>query len=305
MGAFWTKDCSFITGVVRYSDLGYVSLIGDEESDKRLSQSIIVVWNGGNWLGEDDKVKAWETVDMTVARKPLEQALTLGENGEIYCIGSGDHHDEFVEPNRDPQRNPGPFRAINRIGDAVYAVGMGRQAFKREANGSWVAIDASIRPDPDDENVYGFEAIDGFDEREIYAVGWNGEIWRYDDSDWHQQISPTNFTLTDVCCAGDGTVYACGRMGLLLRGRGDEWEAIELGDFSGDIWSLAWFDSTLYFCTMDAVYSLEADDSIAVAEMGNDPATSCYKLSVAEGVMWSVGAKDIMSFDGKKWERID
>jgi hypothetical protein len=62
---------------------------------------------------------------------------------------------------------------------------------------------------------------------ELYAVGWQGEIWHYDGEKWHQLPSPTKLVLVDVCCAGDGTVYACGREGLLLKGRDQTWEIVE------------------------------------------------------------------------------
>ncbi len=35
-----------------------------------------------------------------------------------------------------------------------------------------------------------------------------------------------------------------------------------------------------------------------------DPPETCYHLSAAKGVMWSIGASDVMSFDGKEWTRI-
>ena len=57
----------------------------------------------------------------------------------------------------------------------------------------------------------GFEAIAGFGEENIYAVGWRGEIWQRKDDGWIQRDSPANVILTGVCCTDDGYVYICGR----------------------------------------------------------------------------------------------
>ena len=32
---------------------------------------------------------------------------------------------------------------------------------------------------------------------------------------------------------------------------------------------------------------------------------TCYRLSADDGVLWSIGAKDVLAFDGKTWTRIN
>ena len=146
--------------------------------------------------------------------------------------------------------------------------------------------------------------MDGFSEEDIYAVGWDGAIWRYDGHAWTQADSPTNIVLTDVCCGGDGNVYACARLGLLLRGRGDRWSVIEHNSMEDDIWSMNWFQGRLYLSTMQELFILDKDVLEAV-DMGDDPPDTCHKVSSAGGVLWSVGAKDVMAFDGTNWTRIE
>jgi len=107
----------------------------------------------------------------------------------------------------------------------------------------------------------------------------------------------------DVCCANE-VAYACGRKGTLLRGRHDEWETIKLKTITDDIWSLCWYRNTLYFATNDAVYMLKENSANRVS-FGTDSPKSCRRLTTADGVMWSVGAKDVMAFDGRHWKRID
>lgn len=116
--------------------------------------------------------------------------------------------------------------------------------------------------------------------------------------------SPTNLVLTRVFCAGNGQVYASGRRGLLIVGRGDAWQAIEQEDVTSDIWDLAWYDGKLYLSTMRGLYTLQYGGLVEV-DFGNDTPATCYHLSTADGVLWSFGTKDIMAFDGTTWTRID
>jgi hypothetical protein len=110
--------------------------------------------------------------------------------------------------------------------------------------------------------------------------------------------------LVDVCCGGDGYVYACGSDGVLIRGKRGKWNVIEMADFSESLWSVAWYAGHLYAASMDNVFVL-GDDGLAPVYMGEDFAKSCYDLVVGAGVLWSIGAKDVMSFDGQEWTRID
>ena len=63
--------------------------------------------------------------------------------------------------------------------------------------------------------------------KQIYAAGWEGEIWHYDGNRWSSICSPTNIILNDICCAGDGNVYAGGRVGMLIVCRRDHWKVID------------------------------------------------------------------------------
>lgn len=300
MGGHWTDQFSFVHGAVRNRTTGYLALVGDEVAERKIPQAIFVVFHQNQWLNGADR--KWRVAGMAVAKKPLEQLIAVAEWGDVLCMGSGDTHDEHVLAGKGGPKDRGPMRGARRIGDFIYACGMDRQVYRRDVQARW--SDVGPKPRGKAKGTSGLEALDGFGDKEIYSVGWDGEIWKYDGKAWQLAPSPTNLVLVDVCCAGDGVVYACGRKGLLLRGRDQTWSIVDTGDMREDIWSLAWFEDRLYLSTMYSVYTL-GPDGLQDVDMGKDVPESCYRLSTSDGLLWSIGEKDVMAFDGKNWTRVD
>ena len=254
MSGHWAgKGFSFATGVVRYNDLVYVVLSDDALNEKKYPHSGFVEWDGGVW-GDGGRT-TWWTAGVTISKYPKEQLCAVGIYGGVLLLGSGDRHEEQITgPKGELPKLRGPLRGVRTIGDRVYVVGMNRQVYRRENSNLWVSIDKGARPAPECREIVGFEAIDGFSESEIYAVGWEGEIWYFDGSIWVPIDSPTNMVNKSVLWRM--AAYASGRKGLLLRGHGSQWEVVNHGNIIDDIWGLAWYGDTLYVSTMNAVYAL-------------------------------------------------
>jgi hypothetical protein len=295
----WTDKFSFVTGVVRYSDLAYINIQNDS-IDKSIEYTGFIVWDRSNWY--DDEGEKWNVVGISICKFPIEQMIAIGPNGQVRLNGSGDLHTETIKTALGDSKDRGMLRCVRGIGQKAYAAGMNRRVYRRDGIDQWINIDQGL--EPEDDTIVGFEAIDGFSESDIYAAGWEGEIWHYDGKKWEKISSPTNIVLTELCCAGDGTVYVAGRLGMLIRGRDDNWESIDHNFTEDDIWSLAWYNEKLYVATMRGLYTLENDQLIPV-DFGEDTPGTYYHLSAADGVIWSIGAKDIMAFNGKTWNRID
>ena len=118
----------------------YLSLISDETAKLRVPDAQFVMWNQGEWL--DGGERDWNLAGLAVAKQPLEQMIAVGEWGDVLCAGSGDVHDEHVTSGqRDPAakgpKDRGPMRGVRRIGSRIYAVGMDRQAYRREGSSRW------------------------------------------------------------------------------------------------------------------------------------------------------------------------
>ncbi|MFL7960676.1 hypothetical protein ACEI36_00215 [Pseudomonas kielensis] len=246
----------------------------------------------------------WLACSGTVCHAPDERYLVLGTNGSVRVSGGPAVKEEAPIANCgvDPKKR-GPLREIRGIAKGrAYAVGTCRQAYVRDDEDQWRCIDQSAQVGDTPITDTSFESIDGFSEQEIYTVGWEGEIWKYDGSVFTQQNSPTNLALYKVRCAPDGFAYACGQLGTLLRGRDDQWEVIEHDSTREDLWGMEYFDGQLYVSSTHFVYRLE-DGKLIPIDFGDDAPRTCYHLSAADGIMWSIGPKDVMEFDGANWKR--
>ncbi len=292
---------TFTTGAVRSSYLGY--LLGTKPSlvEQRITHSRCFSRNRGNWGASNLQ---WMACSATVSREP-DRFWALGTEGQILVVGGGEIVEEapITDAHGDPARR-GPLREIRAVcGRNLYAVGTVRQAYVRQGRDRWQCIDQTTRTAGTDLSNKCFESIDGFSDSEIYAVGWDGEIWQFDGQSWFQISSPTNLALYKVRCGGDGWAYACGQVGTLLRGRGKKWEAIEHSAAKEDFWGMEWFKGKLYLSTMHFVFELNGNDLERV-DHGEDPPLTCYHLSAADGLLWSIGGRDVLEFNGHQWSRI-
>jgi hypothetical protein len=275
--------------------------------------TMLAEWRNGKWKPVEDRdALLWTCVGATQVRRPDPAAILLGYWGEILSISTRGRAEEQIAAIPDGPANRGPMRSVAEIDGLAYAVGMGRQAYRREAPNRWTCIDQTARPPAGDASPVSFEAIHGFTDREIYAAGLGGEVWSYGPAmrgdrsalRWDQVDSPTNFPLISVCCAGDGLTYISGRAGTLLRGRGDQWSMLDQDETDEDLWSMAYFQGKLYLSSTRAVYTLHGN-TLSTVRFGDDTPGTCFNLRIIGDVLWSIGPKDIMEFDGRLWRRIN
>ena len=297
-----TDKFSFRTGALREACFGYTLCAHDELSSDDVPHTLVLGWDQGTWRRGPLSQLTWVAESACLVQVPKQQMVAVGATGKVIVAGRGEMYEENIYAAGTPDDREGWFREVREIAGKAYAVGMGRQAYLRDARDHWVRIDHTLPGSL--EGMEGLESIHGFAPDELYAVGWGGEIWSFDGRSWSPAGSPTNLLLTRVLCAGDGNVYACGQAGLLVRGRGQTWEVVEQDDTQEDIWDLEWFGDTLYVSTTRFLYTLDGT-SLRLVEFEEETPETCYHLSTADGVLWSIGFKDIVAFDGSSWTRIE
>lgn len=301
MGRF-SEAASYVWGTPLSSSEGVLVLSFDEMARRLLPHSVFIKWQAG--VFSDGGRTAWLTAGIatiaeagdlvTVVVSNFGKTLEISQSGRLPGDIGG----------VDGVEKRGPLRRVRTIGKHVYVVGGNRQVYRRTAPGLWIPMDQGTRPDANESRIVGFESVDGLSEQEIYAVGWDGEIWVFNGQGWSQNVSPTNLLLTEICSAGDGKVYIGGREGLLFCGRNETWEVVDASEMVDDIWSMAWFKETLYISGMRGLYTI-VDNTVVPVDIDVDGVSSFFWLAKTDDVLWSVGARDVISFDGKVWSRVD
>lgn len=284
----------FIRGAARYHDLMYLLSKGKALLDEDISHTSAIAIDRGQWADVEDT--EWDSSAIAVAKKPVEKLIFIGEEGDVCIYVGGESTSEKILP------QPTMIRNAKTIDGFVYACGMKRQVYKRVGENNWQDLSA---PFPKENEKVGFEGIDGYSSSEIYSVGWNGEIWEYDGSSWVDRSGITNAILSTVCCTPENSVFIGGQKGLLIKGRNDSWEIIQLeNEVDANIWDLCWFNDKLYIATINDLYTLEGNKLVGV-NFGNIELSSCFSLTEAEGVLWSIGKDDVASFDGQNWQKYE
>jgi hypothetical protein len=295
-------DFSIVTGELRRDDLGYITFVKDDLAQDHVEHSFFLVFHKREWLWPTDRdTTNWTTTSVTVVKEPLEQALFIGLWGQVQRVGSGDVKEELALADLpEGPKTAGPICCIRAIAGRAYAAGMGRQVYRRNGMDSWQRMDLDVRTD---QAAHSFQAIHGLDATSIYAAGMRGEIWHYDGMRWRQEDSPTKRIITDVWCSGAGKVFACGQGGtVLVRSRG-VWRLVDHDATEDDFWSIREFAGRVFLATMRDLYELNGA-AVTLTNFGPDAPATCFALSVAGNTMWSVGAKNIFSFDGTRWTRV-
>jgi hypothetical protein len=285
-------DAQLLRGAARRPDLVYMAVTDDEFVRAGQEHSFFVSNQKGQWFdcGRAD----WKCVGMTVVRHPTEKMLALSENGEVHTYVKGVSKPETIEPLL------GSLRGVCAIDDRAVAFGIRRQVFVREDEGQWRAMHA---PNAVGDEEPAFEAMCGRSLSDLYAVGWDGEIWHYNGKRWRKEDSPTDIILTGATVHSDGKVYICGQDGTLLRGLKGQWEIVADGQTVDDFWWITSFNDRIYVASMGELYVLE-DDQLEPVDLGDAACDTFYVLTQAQGVLWSLGSEDIAFFDGATWTKI-
>jgi hypothetical protein len=285
----------FRTGVVRAPDTGY--LIGcnpdDEEDDPH---AWIIKWSAGSLK---QTRAAFNAHSICLIRNPELALVFVAGNGLYGIHAKQSYAGNIFTDSRPLPTEPrfGDIRWVTEIDRKAYAAGHMGAVYRLDAIKNWTRIDEGL---PRELNI---EAIHGFGAADVYVGGKRGYLWHWDGSRWTNLELPTNVHLTRIKCAPDGVVYVAGHKGLLLRGRHQSWSIVDHGVTTDTIWSLEWFNDQLYVATRNALFRL-SPDTLEAIDFGGDPPKTFYHLSAVEGVMWSIGEEDVMSFDGARWKRI-
>ncbi|WP_025810231.1 hypothetical protein [Pseudomonas chlororaphis] len=231
---------------------------------------------------------------------PYPQAIYLGEAGQLVQFDGQDFHEL---PSIEGVEQQGPLRSIRSIGmDFTLAVGTVLQVYRSRDWTLWEAETIPLLPGEQAVDL-AVEAVAAFSSDELYAVGWQGLLCRRTAVGWERLNAPTNLDLFDLVCAEDGSAYAVGDEGIILKGRGDTWALIEQDKTCEKLWGVASFAGRVFVSDMRLLYEIVDNDLIPLSPPDDEVfPSSTYRLKTTEGVLWSAGGKELFEFDGQRWK---
>lgn len=294
------SDLIFGKGIIQKSGVYIfdVALVSNEEKD--IQHTIILIYENDEWnYWEIDK----RVVDFIVIDNHGNRIFQgISEDGYSNTDSSG-HVWKHIDPNEGGPNHLKHMTSICLLDNHYYAAGMTRMVYRKRINeANWVRFDEGIRYPSKDKEITGFVSIDGVSSEEIYAVGYDGDIWWCDNGNWREVESPTNVVLNSIKSCSDGLIYICGNNGVVLKGRHHKWEVIENTVTEEDFWSIEEYNQSIYLATdMMPLYNL-VNDSIQEVSTSLDCTTGW--LNARDGKLLSVGEHDIFIFDGVNWNEI-
>ena len=287
--------CSTMAACVAQNGEAFITVMNDAFAEQRVQHAIPLQLESGGWTPmANDAVLPWLAAGVA---QLAGEFYVVGWGGQVLAVrGRASRREGIARNDAEPVS---VIRAVASIGDAVYATGMRRQVYRR-MSGTWTAIDAGVLYQGSAIDV-GFEALAGFGGDELYAVGTNGAMWSCLEQSWLEIHSPTNVHLHSLCCAADGKVYAGGRKGLMVVGRGQGW-SVELSGLDETIWDLHWFGGKLFMLTRLGIYAYEDGEPRLVMPQ-EEAGSEFVRLASSSTELWAFAHKAIMRYDGITWRR--
>jgi hypothetical protein len=211
----------------------------------------------------------------------------------------------------------GYVSSIRQIGDFLFACGGGGQVYKRSGTGLWEHMDAGLLQALPVTDRLLLSDINGAGDRDIYVcgsfpgpAGLEGRVFYYDGTAWRRIDIPETGYLTRILVESPESIWICGHNGALLNGNMRlGFKDVSRVEDNQLFYSMARFGEKLYLGSNLGLYEYElgrTDARILKVVTGLAPEVrDAVTVDEAGEVLWSVGEKDIVRFDGSDWTRID
>ncbi len=238
-----------------------------------------------------------------VARLPADRWVFIAEPGEVYVLGDGDDEDEAPIK----KTKAAFFTSLRCIaGGYAYAVGVGREVYRRTAPDKWhrLTTDDLVKPLKGNLENAGFDDIDGFAEDDIYACGPRGNLWQFDGKRWTQEELPTDANFGKVICATDGKVYLTTDGHDVWVGRKGRWKPIRI-DLDGEEFfqEIVCYKDFVIVSTDEALYEISTGEPRPLP-LGLPPMSNFAHLASGDGILVVAGVDEAFFYDGSNWRKI-
>jgi hypothetical protein len=179
---------------------------------------------------------------------------------------------------------------------------MQRQVYRRDLKQRiWTRHDGGCLVDSASTGIHGFNSIHGRTDKELYAVGLRGEIWRCADGRWRQLATPTDVSLYAVRQLARGEVLVGGGLGTLLRRGTRGFVPIRHDLTEASITSIAELAGRIFVADASGhLFELEGSQLEVVAAVPEDDEGG-GQLDANDKAMAYIRGSSVLLFDGKTW----
>lgn len=290
----------FHSGCAIAAELLYFTKEVEAVAQKSGPNSSFLRMDGDEWMIYD-QAAAWPAIAMATIKPVggLRTVVAVGPTGQYWEVAPLSKKESM---GRIAGAQPS-IRGVRSIGDSLFIVGMGRLVMERVDVGQW--SDISPKGAEVKGQVVGFEDIDGFSTEEVYAVGWQGEIWWRDKMRWRQVDSPVSANLNSIACSSNGVAYIVGDNGVMLEGRQENWRIVDTGK-AENLLDVADYKQQVFVVTDFGIFS-RAPSGQLVAEtnfVDDDHPATCLHLLASPDAIFSMGPSDLFRLTDGPWERL-
>jgi hypothetical protein len=208
---------------------------------------------------------------------------------------------------------------LREIDGQLWACGQRGQVFRRFGQDDWRHADQGLHVPLNPADYAGraeelamkmaegpmLNCIDGTSAQDVYVVGDQGFMAHHDGRAWRQVALPTDEHLQWVRCQGPDEVWACGFNGTVLVGHARSgFRDVSTVDDNQTWVCLTKFQGRVYLSAEEGLHVYDGQRIAPVKTKLKPELQDAWRVDHAEGVLWSIGVKDLARFDGKRWERI-
>ncbi len=244
----------------------------------------------------------------------------LGENGVLVMLGADTRYENIADGGlgRAGAAGYGYLSGLRQVGEHLYACGYAGQVYKRHDPDDWRHIDDGLLQSVGiGDGGYAAQVIDGPHEKSIYVAGsentrgypprvdhWDGQGWK------RQSLPPEAGRLTNILIDSPERIWLVGSKGTLLLGNAtDGFRSFgPLGE-KKLLLSVALYNGVGYLATNLGLFKFDPTKpggGFVKVRTGLEPELrDANVVQSVDGVLWSLGSKDLARFDGKVWQRFD
>ncbi|MCL2654057.1 MAG: hypothetical protein FWD63_09780 [Propionibacteriaceae bacterium] len=275
---------------------------------------------------DENRPEQWNHIDLeflvsSVCLWPETQtAPAVSEEGDVF-FWKHDMDAEVIPDagvSRETAKGYGHLSDVQLIGQHLYACGTSGQVYRRDGKDNWVHMDDGILQNPEkDGGWFMASAVNGPHEQAIYLAGcdyndgypphvefWDGHQWR------RLELPDTAGRITNIYVESEDRILMCGDDATLLVGNARDGFSM-LGPAGGKelFYSITKFNGLYFLGSNLGLFRFDPNKNPPAFEevqTGLSPELGDANIVQSiDGVLWSLGSKDIARFNGTTWQRFE